>query len=63
MVATVEVAAVEVATVVGSGGRSSYGGGRSGGGGYGRSSRDDRGTKRKDTDGDGKNSYGGRSRW
>ena len=34
-----------------------------GGGGYGRNSRDDRGTKRKDTDGDGKNSYGGRSRW
>jgi len=46
------------------GGRSSYGGGgRSSGGGYGRNTRDDRGTKRKDTDGDGKNSYGGRSRW
>jgi ATP-dependent RNA helicase DeaD len=63
----------------GGGGRSNYsrgggggygrgGGGRSGGygrggGGYGRNSRDDRGTKRKDSDGDGKNSYGGRSRW
>ena len=46
----------------GGGGRSSYGS-RGGGGGYGRNSRDDRGTKRRDTDGDGKNSYGGRSRW
>jgi ATP-dependent RNA helicase DeaD len=47
----------------GGGGRSSYGSRGGGGGGYGRNSRDDRGTKRKDTDGDGKNSYGGRSRW
>ena len=50
-----------------SGGYGRGGGGRSGGygrgGGYGRNSRDDRGTKRKDSGGDGKNSYGGRSRW
>ncbi|MBT3925085.1 MAG: ATP-dependent helicase, partial [Nitrosopumilus sp.] len=45
------------------GGRGGGGGyGRGGGGGYGRNTRDDRGSKRKDS-GDGKNSYGGRSRW
>ena len=50
----------------GGGSRSNYsrggGYGRGGGGGYGRNTRDDRGSKRKDS-GDGKNSYGGRSRW
>ncbi|MDC0329817.1 DEAD/DEAH box helicase [Nitrosopumilus sp.] len=44
----------------GRGGGGGYG--RGGGGGYGRNSRDDRGSKRRDS-GDGKNSYGGRSRW
>jgi ATP-dependent RNA helicase DeaD len=44
----------------GRGGGGGYG--RGGGGGYGRNTRDDRGNKRKDS-GDGKNSYGGRSRW
>jgi ATP-dependent RNA helicase DeaD len=50
----------------GGGGYSRGGGGgygRGGGGGYGRNSRDDRGSKRKDSGSDGKNSYGGRSRW
>ena len=55
----------------GGGSRSNYsrgggygrGGGGGRGGGYGRNSRDDRGSKRKDSGGDGKNSYGGRSRW
>ena len=53
----------------GGGSRSNYsrggggGYGRGGGGGYGRNSRDDRGSKRKDSGSDGKNSYGGRSRW
>ena len=50
----------------GGGSRSNYsrggGYGRGGGGGYGRNTRDDRGSKRRDS-GDGKNSYGGRSRW
>ena len=45
----------------GRGGGGGYG--RGGGGGYGRNSRDDRGSKRKDSGSDGKNSYGGRSRW
>ena len=52
----------------GGGSRSNYsrggrggGYGRGGGGGYGRNTRDDRGSKRSDSDG--KNSYGGRSRW
>ena len=45
----------------GSGGRSSYG--RGGGGGYGRNTRDDRSSGKKDRGNDGKNSYGGRSRW
>ena len=45
----------------GRGGGGSYG--RGGGGSYGRNSRDDRGSKRKDSGSDGKNSYGGRSRW
>ncbi|MDB4348593.1 DEAD/DEAH box helicase [bacterium] len=45
----------------GRGGGGGYG--RGGGGGYGRNTRDDRGSKRKDSDSDGKNSYGGRSRW
>ena len=44
----------------GRGGGGGYG--RGGGGGYGRNTRDDRGSKRRDS-GDGKNSYGGRSRW
>jgi len=43
----------------GRGGGGGYG--RGGGGGYGRNSRDDRGSKKRDSDG--KNSYGGRSRW
>jgi ATP-dependent RNA helicase DeaD len=53
----------------GGGGRSSYGRGggggygRGGGGGYGRNTRDDRGSRKKDRGDDGKNSYGGRSRW
>jgi len=45
----------------GRGGGGGYG--RGGGGGYGRNTRDDRGSKRRDNDSDGKNSYGGRSRW
>ena len=45
----------------GRGGGGGYG--RGGGGGYGRNTRDDRGGKRKDRGSDGKNSYGGRSRW
>ncbi|MDC0605513.1 DEAD/DEAH box helicase [Nitrosopumilus sp.] len=45
----------------GRGGGGGYG--RGGGGGYGRNTRDDRGSKRKDSGSDGKNSYGGRSRW
>ena len=45
----------------GRGGGGGYG--RGGGGGYGRNSRDDRRSKRKDSGSDGKNSYGGRSRW
>jgi ATP-dependent RNA helicase DeaD len=45
----------------GRGGGGGYG--RGGGGGYGRNSRDDRGSKRRDSGSDGKNSYGGRSRW
>ena len=47
----------------GGGSRSNYSRGGSRGGGYGRNSRDDRGSKRRDSGGDGKNSYGGRSRW
>jgi ATP-dependent RNA helicase DeaD len=45
----------------GRGGGGGYG--RGGGGGYGRNTRDDRSSKRKDKGNDGKNSYGGRSRW
>jgi len=45
----------------GRGGGGGYG--RGGGGGYGRNTRDDRGSKRRDSSSDGKNSYGGRSRW
>ena len=44
----------------GGGSRSNYSRGGSRGGGYGR---DNRGGKRRDNDNDGKNSYGGRSRW
>ncbi|HJJ24347.1 MAG TPA: DEAD/DEAH box helicase [Nitrosopumilus sp.] len=53
----------------GGGSRSNYsrggggGYGRGGGGGYGRDSRDERGSKKRDSGDDGKNSYGGRSKW
>jgi len=52
----------------GGGSRSNYSRGGSRGGGYGRGGgggygRDNRGGKRRDNDNDGKNSYGGRSRW
>ena len=45
----------------GGGSRSNYS--RGGGGGYGRDSRDERGSKKRDSGDDGKNSYGGRSKW
>ncbi|HJJ21033.1 MAG: DEAD/DEAH box helicase [Candidatus Nitrosopumilus limneticus] len=45
----------------GRGGGGGYG--RGGGGGYGRDSRDERGSKKRDSGDDGKNSYGGRSKW
>ncbi len=53
----------------GGGSRSNYsrggggGYGKGGGGGYGRDSRDERGSKKRDSGDDGKNSYGGRSKW
>ncbi len=45
----------------GRGGGGGYG--KGGGGGYGRDSRDERGSKKRDSGDDGKNSYGGRSKW